>query len=271
MKFIFIGDIVGRSGKDALEKYLPKIKEQFEPDLLIVNGENASGGYGISQKDAEEIFSLGVDVITLGNHSWDQKEMLSYIETNNKIVRPINYPSSVPGKGEITINLPNGKKILVIQVMLRMFINIPLDDPFAVLSQRLNKEILGKSVNAIIIDMHGETTSEKNSFGHYFDGQVSAILGTHTHVPSADGRILEKKTAYQSDVGMTGDYNSVIGFQKEGPIHAFVKGYRAYGRFKPADNEGSVCGAFIEIDENTGLSKKITMLHYGSKPSIYSY
>ena len=270
MRIIFIGDIVGRSGRDALKQYIPIIKEDFKPDVIIVNAENAAAGYGLNQKIAEEIFDLNVDIITLGNHSWDQKEMLSYIEKNQNIIRPLNFPSNVPGNGKILKQLNNGKKILVIQVLLRLFIGISLDDPFATVNELIKKEILGKTVDAILIDMHGEASSEKNSFGHYFDGKVTGILGTHTHIPSADGRILLNKTAYQTDVGMTGDYDSVIGYKKEGPIHAFTKGYRSEGRFKPAEKEAVLCGAFIESNDNTGLAENIIMIHYGNNPRFYS-
>ena len=271
MKIVFIGDIVGRSGREALSKYLPQIKKDFTPDIIIANAENAAAGYGLTEKISKEIFQSGVDVITLGNHSWDQKEMLSYIEKNDNIIRPINYSSSVPGKGKKIITIQNGKKILVIQVMLRLFMNIALDDPFKAIDDILDKEILGKTVDAIFVDMHGEASSEKNSFGHYLDGKVTAVIGTHTHVPSADGRILKNKTAYQSDVGMTGDYDSVIGFQKEGPIHQFTKGYRTNGRFKVSENEAILCGIYIESNSENGLTEKITMLHYGNNPSIFSF
>ena len=269
MKIVFIGDIVGRSGRDAVLKYIPQIKEKFKPDVIIANAENAAAGYGLTEKISEELFNLGINVLTLGNHSWDQKEMLSYIEKNKNIIRPLNYPSNVPGKGEITLELNNGKKILVIQIMLRLFINIPLDDPFKIIKERLQKETLNKTVDAILVDMHGEATSEKTSFGHFIDGQVSAVIGTHTHIPTADAKILVNKTAYQTDVGMTGNYDSVIGFQKEGPIHQFIKGYRLEGRFKADEKEATLCGVFIKTNDDTGLSDEIKMIHYGSKPSFY--
>ena len=271
MKIIFIGDVVGRIGREALDEYIPEIKKTFTPDIIIVNAENAASGYGLTKKISEEIFSLGVNVITLGNHSWDQKEMLSYIEQNNKIIRPLNYPKGVPGSGDVIIDLKNGKKILVIQVMLRLFMNIPLDDPFNSINNRLKSETLGKTVDAIFVDMHGEASSEKNSFGHFLDGRVTGVIGSHTHIPSADGRILKNNTAYLSDAGMTGDYESVIGMQKEGPLNLFLKGYRLDGRFKVAEEKAILCGAYIESDDNTGLAKKITMIHYGNKPSFYSY
>ncbi len=257
MKIIFIGDIVGRSGRESIFRGLPNLKTKFNPDIIIANAENAASGYGLTKKIASELFDQKIDVLTLGNHSWDQNEMLSYIEECPKIIRPINYPDGVPGKGEIRITLEDGRTLLVIQVMLRLFMGLSLDDPFKVLRERLTSEFLGKTSNSILVDMHGETTSEKNAFAHYFDGKVTAILGTHTHIPTADARILNKKTAYQTDVGMTGDYNSVIGYKKENPIHAFVKGFRAEGRFQPAEGEAEICGSFIESDDNVGFATLI--------------
>ena len=257
MKIIFIGDIVGKSGRVALSKNLSVIKEKFNPDIIIANAENAASGYGLSKKIALELFDLGVNVITLGNHSWDQREMLSYIEERPQIIRALNYPEGVPGKGFYKFVLDDGRTIIIFQVMLRLFMGLSLDDPFSSIKNKLKSEFLGSTCNAIIIDMHGETTSEKNAFGHFVDGKVTGVLGTHTHIPTADCRILDNGTAYQTDVGMTGDYNSVIGMDKDNPIHSFVKGYRADGRFKPSEGIGKICGSFIESDDNTGLAKKI--------------
>ncbi len=257
MKIVFIGDIVGKNGRETVIKKIPELRSKYEPDAIICNAENAAAGYGLTKKIANELFETGVDVITLGNHSWDQKEMLSYIEECNKIIRPINYPKTVPGRGFYKLSLNDGRKLLIVQVMLRLFINISLDDPFRAIKDLLNTEFLGKTSNSILVDMHGEATSEKNAFAHYIDGEVTALLGTHTHIPTADARVLSKGTAYQSDVGMSGNYDSVIGMEKEGPIHGFTKGYRLEGRFVPADGQITVCGAFIESDDNTGLAKKI--------------
>ena len=254
---MFIGDIVGRSGRDAVEKNILELKKKYFPDVIIANAENAASGYGLTKKIAEELFDLGISILTLGNHSWDQREMLSYIEECGKIIRPINYPDGVPGKGYYKIKLPDGKSILIIQAMLRLFMGISLDDPFQKVSKILSSEILGKTNNFIFIDLHGEATSEKNAFAHYFDGQVTSILGTHTHVPTSDHRILEKGTAYQTDVGMTGDYNSVIGMDKKNTIHGFTMGFRLEGRFVPANGKGRICGTFIESDDLTGLAKLI--------------
>ena len=257
MKIVFIGDIVGKGARETLIKKIPDIKIKYNPDIIIVNAENAAAGYGLSKKIAIQLLDAGVDVITLGNHAWDQKEMLSYIEECPKIVRALNYPSGVPGRGYYELQLYDDRKVVIMQIMLRLFMGLSLDDPFNVTKNFLQKEKLGLTCNAIIVDMHGEATSEKNAYGHYFDGKVSAILGTHTHVPTADARILDGGTAYQTDVGMSGDYNSVIGMDKINPIHGFIKGYRSEGRFFPAEGKVTLCGAYIESDDKTGLSVKI--------------
>ena len=183
--------------------------------------------------------------------------MLSFIEECPKIIRAINYPKSVPGRGFCEIILEDGRKLILIQAMTRLFMGMSLDDPFNALKDLLVKEKLGSTCNGILVDLHGEATSEKNAFAHFFDGKVSAILGTHTHIPTADSRILSRGTAYQTDVGMSGDYDSVIGMKKENPIHLFVKGYRMEGRFEPASGEVTICGAYIEIDDKTGFARKI--------------
>ena len=257
MKIIFIGDIVGKEARETLISKISQIKADFKPEVIIANAENAASGYGLTKKIATKLFEAGIDVITLGNHAWDQKEMLSHIEECPNIVRALNYPNGVPGRGYYELTLHDHRKIIVIQVMLRLFMGLSLDDPFSVTKNFLKKEKLGTTCNAILIDMHGEATSEKNAFGHFFDGKVSAILGTHTHIPTADSKILIGGTAYQTDVGMTGNYNSVIGMDKENPIHGFLKGYRAEGRFFPADGKTTISGAFIETDDKTGLSLKI--------------
>ncbi len=257
MKILFIGDIVGKAAREKLKNSITLIKNKYNPDVIIANAENATGGYGISKKDSQDLFSAGLDVLTLGNHAWDKREMLTYIEECPKIIRAINYPEGVPGKGSYTLELVNGKKIVVVQVMLRLFMGMSLDDPFSSIKNFLVKEKLGFTCDAILIDVHGEATSEKNAFGHFVDGQVSAVLGTHTHIPTSDNLILPKGTAYQTDVGMTGDYNSVIGMEIENPIHGFLKGYRMEGGFTPAKGPISICGALIETDDSSGLAKSI--------------
>ena len=257
MKILFIGDIVGKFAREKVKDNISTLKNKYSPDILVANAENATGGYGLSKKDAQDLLSAGLDVLTLGNHAWDKREMLTFIEECPKIIRAINYPAGVPGKGSYSLELLNGKKIVIVQVMLRLFMGMSLDDPFNAIKQFLLSERLGSTCDAILIDMHGETTSEKNAFGHFVDGKVSAVLGTHTHVPTSDARILDNGTAYQTDAGMTGDYNSVIGMEKDNPIHLFTKGYRLEGRFVSASGEGKLCGSFIETDDKSGLALKI--------------
>jgi len=257
MKVVFIGDIVGKIGRDAVIDKISLLKSKFNPEVIICNAENAASGYGLTKKIALELFEKGINVITLGNHAWDQREMLSYIEENQNIVRAINYPLSVPGRGLTEFILLDGRKIIILQVMLRLFMGMSIDDPFSTTKKFLEKQKLGSTCNAILVDLHGEATSEKNAFAHYFDGFFSAILGTHTHIPTSDSRILSKGTAYQTDVGMSGDYDSVIGMDKENPIHQFIKGYRQEGRFIPANKSAIVCGTFFETDDKTGLALKI--------------
>ena len=260
MKILFIGDIVGKLAREKVKNNIDILKTKYNPDVIIANAENATGGYGLSKKDANDLLSSGLDVLTLGNHAWDQREMLTFIEECPKIVRAINYPIGVPGRGSYALELINGKKIIVVQVMLRLFMGMSLDDPFTSINNFLISEKLGSTCNSILIDLHGEATSEKNAFGHYVDGRVSAVLGTHTHIPTSDNSILPNGTAYQTDVGMTGNYNSVIGMDVENPIHSFTKGYRAEGRFTPAKGPVSICGALIETDDSSGLAKSIVAI-----------
>ena len=257
MKILFIGDIVGKPARDKVKESISILKGKYSPDVIIANAENATGGYGLSKKDAEDLISCGLDVLTLGNHAWDQREMLSYIEECPKIIRAINYPSGVPGKGTYKLELINGKKIIIVQAMLRLFMGLSLDDPFNAIKSFLSSEKIGSTCDAIFIDLHGEATSEKNAFAHFVDGSVSAVIGTHTHIPTSDTCILPKGTAYQTDAGMTGVYNSVIGMDIENPIHGFMKGYRAEGRFTVAKGQVTICGVLIETDDLTGLASNI--------------
>ena len=260
MKILFIGDIVGKSARIKVKEKISFIKNKYSPDVVIANAENATGGYGLSKNDAKDLLDSGLDILTLGNHAWDQREMLTFIEECPRIVRPINYPNGVPGKGYYTLNLINGKKIVVVQVMLRLFMGMFLDDPFKSIKNFLLSEKLGSTCDSIFIDVHGEATSEKCAFGHYVDGSVSAVLGTHTHIPTSDYKILPKGSAYQTDVGMTGDYNSVIGMDIENPIHSFTKGFRGEGRFTPSKGEITICGTLVETNDNNGLAKNITTI-----------
>jgi metallophosphoesterase (TIGR00282 family) len=256
---LFLGDVVGRSAREAVVKEIPEIRRNFSLDFVIVNGENAAGGFGITEKICEDFFSSGIDCITTGNHVWDQKELFEYIKDENRLLRPINYPEETPGKGfEIFPNQLG--RVLVVNVMGRLFME-SLDDPFTAIEKVLDKNPLGDTCDAIIIDIHAETTSEKTAMGHFCDGRVSLVVGTHTHIPTADYQILPYGTAYQTDAGMCGDYDSVIGMEKTEPIRRFVEKTPG-GRFNPAQGSPTLCGVIIETSSD-GLSETIEPFRLG--------
>lgn len=263
MKIVFIGDVFARSGRDALAKHLPAVKAEHAPDVVIVNGENAAHGIGINDKISQEFFELGVDVITLGNHSWDQREVIPYIEREPRLIRPINYPAGSPGNGSIVYTLKDGRKILIINAMARLFMD-PLDDPFAAVDTLIRTHVMGRTVHAIFLDFHGEASSEKMAMAHYLDGRVSAVVGTHTHIPTGDAQIFSKGTAFQCDAGMTGDYNSVIGMRPDTPIMRFTRKI-SMERLSPTDGEGTMCGVFIETDDRTGRAINIRPIRRGPR------
>ena len=259
MRILFLGDVVGRSAREAVIKEIPEIRRNFSLDFVIVNGENAAGGFGITEKICEDFFSSGIDCITTGNHVWDQKELFEYIKDENRLLRPINYPEETPGKGfEIFPNQLG--RVLVVNVMGRLFME-SLDDPFTSIEKVLDKNPLGDTCDAIIIDIHAETTSEKTAMGHFCDGRVSLVVGTHTHIPTADYQILPYGTAYQTDAGMCGDYDSVIGMEKTEPIRRFVEKTPG-GRFNPAQGSPTLCGVIIETSSD-GLSETIEPFRLG--------
>ena len=259
MRILFLGDVVGRSAREAVIKEIPEIRRNFSIDFVIVNGENAAGGFGITEKICEDFFSSGIDCITTGNHVWDQKELFDYIKNENRLLRPINYPEETPGKGfEIFPNQLG--RVLVVNVMGRLFME-SLDDPFNAIEKVLDENPLGITCDAIIIDIHAETTSEKTAMGHFCDGRVSLVVGTHTHIPTADYQILPYGTAYQTDAGMCGDYDSVIGMEKTEPIRRFVEKTPG-GRFNPAQGSPTLCGVIIETSPD-GLSETIEPFRLG--------
>ena len=264
MKILLCGDIVGRSGRKSLLTHLPKVQSKFDPDFIIVNGENAAHGYGITQKICDELFSIGVNVITTGNHVWKQKEILGWIDQEPRLIRPMNYPIGTPGNGHGLYESRDGRRILVSQPMGRLFME-PLDDPFVAMDQLLSKYKLGRkngSLDAIIVDFHAEATSEKVALGHYLDGRVSIVVGTHTHVPTSDGRVLPGGTVFQTDLGMCGDYNSVIGMKKQEAINRFLKRTPSK-RLEPADGEGTLSGVLVELDDQSGLGQTIHTIQLG--------
>lgn len=265
MKFVFLGDIVGRTGRVGVLKYLPEIRERLEPDFIVVNGENAAGGFGITGEICRELFSAGVDVVTGGNHSWDQREAFRYIEQEPRLLRPANFPAGTPGRGVAAFETLNGKNVAIVNVMGRVFMD-PLDDPFAAVSSALAKHRLGVNADFVLIDVHAEATSEKMAMGHFADGKASLVVGTHSHVPTADAQILPAGTAYLTDAGMCGDYNSVIGMRIEEPLRRFTKKTNG-GRFEAAKGESTICGVYVETDPATGLAQTVSPLRLGGRLS----
>ena len=263
MKILILGDVMGASGRRVINNNLNKIINENDINFTIINGENsADDGRGITKEIAEEFFSNGADVITSGNHIWDKPETTDFINLENRLLRPANLPEDSPGNGYGFYSTKDNKfKVGVINLMGNVFMR-KTEDVFKVAKKIKDKIILKKNVDFIVVDFHGEITSEKMAIGHFFDGLVSGVVGTHTHVPTADTRILDNGTAYQTDIGMCGDYNSVIGMDKENSLKRFFKDKNAIKHF-PAEGEGTLSGIIIEADQNTGLSKKVTRIIEG--------
>jgi metallophosphoesterase (TIGR00282 family) len=265
VRILFLGDIVGRTGRDAVIAALPDLRRRLALDLVVINAENASHGFGLAPDMAEALFAAGADVLTLGNHAWDRKDLLGYIEGHPRLIRPLNFPPGTPGHGAVVVDLADGRRALVLQVMGRLFMELN-DDPFRLTAELLGKHRLGGTIDAIVADIHGEATSEKMAYGHSFDGRVSLIVGTHTHVPTADAQILPGGTAYQTDAGMCGDYNSVIGMEKGTAAARFWR--RVPGeRLAPSDGQATLCGVFVATDPATGLATEITSFRQGGRLS----
>ncbi len=262
MRFLLCGDIVGRSGREVVIAHLPRLRRELALDFVIANGENAAHGFGITDTICGELYAAGVDVITTGNHVWDRREIIGYIGGDPRLLRPINFPPGTPGRGHAVLALPGGRKLLVINAMARLFMDA-IDDPFTGVDRLLAEHPLG-AVDGILVDFHGEATSEKMSMGHFCDGRVSAVIGTHSHVPTADCQILPGGTAYMTDAGMCGDYDSVIGMQKEAAVARFVRKMPGE-RLQVAEGEGTLCAAFVETDDATGLARRIAPLRLGGR------
>jgi metallophosphoesterase (TIGR00282 family) len=262
MIILFFGDVVGRSGREGLAQHLPKLKERFKPDAIIVNAENAAGGLGVTMKMAEEFLAQGVSCLTLGNHAWKQKELLTSIDREPRIVRPLNYPEGTPGSGFYPLSALGGRKLLIVNAMTRLFVEPSLDDPFAAMEKFLGARKLSGNLQ-IFVDLHGEATSEKMAFAHVFDGRVSAVIGTHTHIPTSDEHILPRGTAYMSDAGMCGDYDSVVGIKKDTAIWRFTRQTPPPERKSPAEGPATVCGVAVTTDDATGLAVKIEPVRVG--------
>jgi metallophosphoesterase (TIGR00282 family) len=265
MRILFLGDVVGRTGRDAVGAALPRLRTALRADLVVVNAENASHGFGLAPEMARALFEAGADAITLGNHAWDRKELVPYIAETPRLIRPLNFPPGTPGAGSAVVDLRDGRRALVVNAMGRLFMD-PLDCPFRATAVELARHRLGASVAATVIDFHAEATSEKMAFGHSFDGQASLIVGTHTHTPTSDHQVLPGGTAYQSDAGMCGDYDSVIGMLKDVAAARFWR--RMPGeRLAPAEGEATVCGVFVETDDATGLARRIEPVRQGGRLS----
>lgn len=262
MKILFLGDIVGKSGRSKLFSLIDKIVSKLKIDFTIVNAENSAHGFGINPSIAQKFFMYNIDVLTTGDHIWDQLIIKPYLQEEARILRPLNYAKHNDGNGYRVYTTRNNKKILVINILGTLFMRDEIENPFHAMDKILHNYKLGQNVDAIFVDFHAEATSEKMSFAHYLDGRISAIIGTHTHIPTADSHILPNGTAYQSDAGMCGDYNSSIGMKTDTSILRFL-GEGEHTHLTPAQGEATLCGVIVETDDKTGLAKQIEPLRIG--------
>jgi 2',3'-cyclic-nucleotide 2'-phosphodiesterase len=273
LRLLFLGDLVGRTGRSAAVSRLPELIADNRLDFVIVNGENAAGGFGITEEILRSVIDAGADVVTTGNHAFDQREALVFAERQERFLRPVNYPTGTPGRGSGLYIARNGARVLVVNAMGRVFMD-QLDDPFVAIEAEISACPLGEQADAIVIDIHAEATSEKQALAHYLDGRVTLLVGTHTHVPTSDYRVMSAGTAYQTDVGMCGDYNSVIGMNHEEPLRRFLSKVPGE-RFTPADGPATVSGLAVDVDDGTGLAIAVAPLRLGgilseTVPSFWS-
>jgi metallophosphoesterase (TIGR00282 family) len=268
MKILFLGDIVGRNARDEIAAQLPGIRKAHAIDCVIINAENAAHGFGITAQICDDLFKAGADCLTTGNHVWDQREIMGYIDRSQKVLRPLNYPEGTPGRGATVIETARGEKILVANIMARLFMDA-LDDPFAAAEKLCRQYRLGQDVQAIFVDFHGEASSEKTAMGYHLDGRVSCVVGTHTHVPTADARVLPQGTGFQTDAGMCGSYDSVIGMEASLALHRFVRKIPGE-KLRPAEGPVTLCGIIADIDSSTGLCRRIEPFRMGGvlRPSV---
>ena len=266
MRILFLGDMVGRVGRTAVFDGLPEIRKRLDPDFVIVNGENAASGFGITHAIFQQTLDAGADVVTTGNHAFDNKEALSFADREDRFLRPANFPSGTPGRGSNIFEARNGARILVANIMGRVFMHPDLDDPFHSAEKALESAPMGEAVDAAVFDFHAEATSEKQCFGHFLDGRASLVVGTHTHIPTADHQILPAGTGYMSDAGMCGDYDSSIGMDKEEPINRFLSKLPK-SRMQPATGPATVSGVLVVTDDQTGLATHIAPLRTGGRLS----
>jgi 2',3'-cyclic-nucleotide 2'-phosphodiesterase len=264
MRLLFLGDVVGRSGRAAVTDRLPRLRADWRLDFVVVNGENATSGAGLSAAHARALLDAGADVVTLGDHAFDQTDMLQFVEAEPRVLRPLNFAKAAPGAGARVFTAPGGRKVLVAQVLGQVFMKRPFDDPFSAIDTVLRAHPRGGLVQAALVDVHCEATSEKMAMGHWCDGRASVVVGTHTHVPTADAMILPGGTAYQTDAGMCGDYNSVIGMQKDEPMRRFITGM-GKGRFQAAEGDATLSGLYVETDDRTGRATRVAMVRDGGR------
>ena len=264
MRILFLGDVMGRAGRAAVVERLVHLREAWHLDFVVVNGENATSGHGLSAAHAKVLLDAGADVITLGDHAFDQKDMMSFADSEPRIIRPLNCSKAAPGSGARVFEATRGRKVLVAQALGQVFMKRPFDDPFSALDTVLRQYPMGGQVQASLIDFHCEATSEKMAMGHYCDGRASIVVGTHTHVPTADAMILPRGTAYQTDAGMCGDYESVIGMEKDEPLRRFLTGMPK-GRFVPATQEATLAGLYVETDDRTGQATRVAQVRQGGR------
>ncbi|MBL8588711.1 MAG: TIGR00282 family metallophosphoesterase [Methylobacteriaceae bacterium] len=254
MRLLFVGDVVGRAGRDVFTREIPRLRERWRLDCVIVNGENAAGGFGLTEAICDEFLAAGADGVTLGNHAWDQREALVFIDRQPRLVRPANFNRGTPGRGATLIDLPSGHRVLLVNLIGRVFMGLARD-PFAAAEREIEACPLGRGCDAVIVDFHAEASSEKQAMGWFLDGRASLVVGTHTHAPTADHRILPGGTGFMTDVGMTGDYQSVIGMEKEEPLRRFLESTPG-ARFEPAQGPATLCGVAVE----TGADGKATRI-----------
>ena len=263
MRLAAFGDVMGRAGRTALLEALPGLRRRLALDFVLVNAENAAGGFGVTARIVEELLEAGADVVTTGNHAYDQKDELDIFTREPRLLRPANYPAGVPGRGAALLRARSGAEVLVLHAQGQRGMP-PIDDPFAAVDAALASVALGREADAVIVDFHAEATSEKYAMGHHLDGRASLVFGTHTHVPTADDQILPGGTAYQTDLGMCGDYDSVIGMEKAEPLLRFITKMGA-GRMQPAAGAATVCGIYVETDAKTGLAAKCEAIRTGGR------
>ena len=264
MRLLFLGDMVGRSGRTAVWERLPGLRADLKLDFVAVNGENAAGGFGITNEILHRTLEAGADVVSTGNHVWDQREALEWADREERFLRPANFPRGTPGRGSGLFLAHNGARVLAVNIMGRVFMSPDLDDPFAAAERELTACPLGEQADAVLIDFHAEATSEKMCFGHFVDGRASLVVGTHTHCPTGDHQILNGGTAYLSDAGMCGDYDSSLGMDKEEPLNRFLSKVPR-GRFEAAGGPATVCGVGVEISDRTGLAERVAPLRLGPR------